>query len=39
MNTSINDLICLQGFSANESTAYSIIMSQDHFHNSPQLHP
>ena len=39
MNTFINDFICLQGFRANESTAYSIIMSQDHFHNSPQLHP
>ena len=36
MNTFINDFICLQGFRANESTAYSIIMSQDHFHNSPQ---
>ena len=30
----------LQGkFSANEGTAYSIIMSHDHFHNSPQLYP
>ena len=30
----------LQGlFSANEGTAYSIIMSHDLFHNSSQLHP
>ena len=26
-------------FSANEGTAYSVIMSHDHFHSSPQLHP
>ena len=26
-------------FSANEGISYSTIMSHDHFHNSPQLHP
>ena len=39
-NTFINDLVLFRGIiRANEGKAYSIIMSHDHFHNSPQLHP